>query len=61
MSEYWGPGEHASFCSLGERHYGPCQPRDWVCPGGTELSDHSDWPSCPTFDGGPCDGEAMTT
>lgn len=54
MSEYWGPGEHASFCHLGERHFGPCCP-EMECPGGSPLSEHDDWPSCPSFDGGTCD------
>ena len=52
--EHWGPGEHASFCRIGPHHDGPCRP-DMVCPGGSPLGDHVDWPSCPSFNGGQCE------
>lgn len=31
------------------------EPSDWVCPAGADLGDHVDWPSCPSFNGQPCD------
>lgn len=49
--QYWTPTTGVESCDSSD------EPQDWVCPAGTELSDHADWPSCPSFDGQPCESQ----